>query len=63
MLLALTLGGLLQWLADAWAHASTQDSLWHGTAVILSVFLLLGAELPLDLYRTFVIEARFGFNR
>src|SRR5688572_24679609 len=64
ILLALTLGGALQWLADSWARAFSVESLWHGTAVILSVFLLKGVlGLPLDLYRIFVVEERFGFNR
>jgi STE24 endopeptidase len=37
---------------------------WHGTALVASVVLLLGAiELPSSIYRTFVVEARFGFNR
>jgi STE24 endopeptidase len=64
ILLILTLGGLLQWLADAWARAFAVESLWHGTAVILTVFLLKGAlGLPLTLYRIFVLEERFGFNR
>ena len=40
------------------------DSLWHGAALILSVLLIKGAlGLPLSLYRIFVIEERFGFNR
>jgi STE24 endopeptidase len=64
ILLALTLGGALQWLVEAWARAFAVDSLWHGTAVILSVFLLRGLlGLPLSLYRIFVLEERFGFNR
>ena len=37
ILLALTLGGALQWLADLWARAFAVESLWHGTALILSV--------------------------
>jgi STE24 endopeptidase len=64
ILLALTLGGLLQWLADLWARAFAAESLWHGSAVILTVFLLKGAlGLPLSVYRIFVVEERFGFNR
>ena len=36
----------------------------HGVALIVSVVVLLSLlELPLTLYRTFVVEARFGFNR
>ena len=64
ILLVLTLGGALQWLAALWERVFDAQSLWHGTALILSVLLirtLIG--VPLDLYRTFVIEERFGFNR
>ena len=64
VLLALTLGGVLQWLSDLWERAFAADSIWHGTGVILTVFLLRGLiGLPLNLYRIFVIEERFGFNR
>jgi STE24 endopeptidase len=64
ILLALTLGGALQWLGGAWQGVFAAESLWHGTAVILTVFLLKGAlGLPLELYRIFVVEERFGFNR
>ena len=64
ILLALTLGGVLQWLSDLWQRAFAVESIWHGTALILTVFLLRGLlGLPLSLYRTFVIEERFGFNR
>jgi STE24 endopeptidase len=64
ILLGLTLGGVLQWLADLWARAFAVESIWHGTALILTVFLLRGIiSLPLSLYRIFVIEERFGFNR
>ena len=63
-LLVLTLGGGLQWMDAAWARLFPGGSLAHGTALIASVVVLLSAlELPLSLYRTFVIEARFGFNR
>jgi STE24 endopeptidase len=64
VLLALTLGGLLQWLSDLWARVLPEGSLWHGTALILTVVFaraLIG--LPLSLYRIFGIEERFGFNR
>ena len=64
VLLALTLGGLLQLLAGQWERVFTADSLLHGTALILSVFLIQGvAGMPLSLYGTFVIEERFGFNK
>ena len=64
VLLALTLGGLLQWLSDLWLRVLPEGSLWHGTALILTVVFaraLIG--LPLSLYRIFGIEERFGFNR
>ena len=64
ILLALTLGGVLQWLSDLWQRAFPAESLWHGAALIITVLLLRGLlGLPLSLYRTFVIEERFGFNR
>jgi STE24 endopeptidase len=64
LLLALTLGGVIQWLSDAWAGAFETGSVLHGTALLLSIFVLQAvAGLPSTLYRTFGVEARFGFNR
>jgi STE24 endopeptidase len=68
LVLALTFGGLVQWLSDAWARvarpAFSEHSIAHGVALVVSVVVLLSlAELPLVLYRTFAVEARFGFNR
>jgi STE24 endopeptidase len=64
ILLALTLGGALQWLSDLWQRVFALESLWHGAALILSMLVIKGAlGLPLNLYRIFVIEERFGFNR
>ncbi len=68
LVLALTFGGALQWLSDAWARvappAFSEHSIAHGIALIASVVMLLAVlELPLTLYRIFVVEARFGFNR
>src|SRR4051812_17310047 len=64
IVLAFTLGGALQWLSDAWTHVFAPGGLAHGTALLLSLFFIQGAiSLPLALYRTFVVEARFGFNR
>ncbi len=63
-LLALTLGGLLHWISQQWAAVLEPGGLWHGTALVASVVVLLSAiELPSSVYRTFVVEARFGFNR
>ncbi len=63
LLLAFTLGGGIQWIANFYLQTFTLP-LAQGMAVIVSVLLLsslLGT--PFDLYRTFVIEARFGFNK
>lgn len=63
-LLALTLGGALRWLSQQWAAVFESGGVAHGTALVASVVVLLAAiELPASVYRTFVTEARFGFNR
>jgi STE24 endopeptidase len=63
-LLALTLGGWIDWLGAQWTRFFEPQSLAHGVALCASVAVLLAAlELPFSIYRTFVIEARFGFNR
>jgi STE24 endopeptidase len=63
VVLALTFGGGLQWLHDvsaAWAA----EGILRGLLLIALVGLLSTLiDLPLDLYRTFVIEQRFGFNK
>jgi STE24 endopeptidase len=62
--LGLTLGGLIQALSAAWGLWLAPGSLLHGTALLLSLFFVQGlVGLPLTLYRIFVIEERFGFNR
>lgn len=63
LLLAWTLGGGISLLHGAWTSTGLPPLL-AGTALLLSAFLVMGLlELPFDIYRTFVIEARFGFNR
>lgn len=63
IVLLLTLGGGLN-VIDQWWRAVQLPPVWHGTAVVLSTLLLVSAAgLPLSLWRTFGIEARFGFNR
>jgi STE24 endopeptidase len=64
VLLGLTLGGGLQFVADAWARIFNSGGYAHGIALIATVVLISSfVEIPFSLYRTFVIEARFGFNR
>lgn len=63
-LLALTFGGGLQLMHDVLAGWLDAASLWHGLALfgVLAVAGFLW-ELPGTLYYTFVLEARFGFNK
>lgn len=63
LLLLWTLGGLLNWLDQSW-QSQAWSPLWTGVAVLLSVLLLSSLlEVPVSYYRTFVLEAKFGFNR
>jgi STE24 endopeptidase len=61
--LAATVGGAigaidLLWQRSAWALP------WRGTMVVLTVICLTAViDLPFSIWRTFRIEARFGFNR
>src|SRR6185437_9797339 len=61
--LALTVGGGLTAIDALWARAGW-PALWTGAAVILTVACLTALiDLPLSAWRTFKLEARFGFNR
>jgi STE24 endopeptidase len=61
--LTLTLGGGLAAVDAVWRHTSLGEP-WRGALVVASVTLLLQlVGLPFSLWRTFRIEARFGFNR
>lgn len=61
--LVLTVGGGIAALDALWMRTGWAE-LWRGTAVIGSVSaLVILVNLPLSLWRTFVLEARFGFNR
>jgi STE24 endopeptidase len=63
VVLLLTLGGGIRIIDHAWLGAGL-GAVWHGTAVVLSTLLLVAAlGIPLSLWRTFGVEARFGFNR
>ena len=64
LLLIFTLGGGLQFLADAWTSAFRAGGYAHGIALVASVALISGiVDLPFSVYRVFVVEERFGFNR
>src|SRR4030067_1152281 len=61
--LAFTLGGGIEWLTQAW-QGVFDSPLLEGVALLLSTLILMSAlEIPLSLYRTFGLEARFGFNK
>ncbi len=64
VLLLFTLGGLIDWLEKAWEPVFGHSSLARGVALCASVaFVSALLDLPMSIYRTFVLEARFGFNR
>lgn len=64
VLVGFTLAGGLEWLAGALAHVFDSGGYAHGVALILAVVTIGSAvDLPFTLWRTFVIEQRFGFNR
>ena len=61
--LVLTLGGGLAAVDAVWRHTGLAEP-WRGACVAATVLLLLQlVGLPFSLWRTFGIEARFGFNR
>jgi STE24 endopeptidase len=63
VLLVLTVGGGLDAIDTLWRRTGWSQP-WLGTAVILTVLCITGAlGLPFALWRTFRLEARFGFNR
>src|SRR5471032_3087907 len=63
LLLAFTLAGGIQFIADlcnGWFSAPIAQ----GMATIVAVLVLYSLlEAPFNIYRTFAIEARFGFNK
>jgi STE24 endopeptidase len=63
VLLGLTLGGGIRGI-DQLSRPLALGEPWHGALVILSVLLVVALiGLPLSLWSTFKVEARFGFNR
>jgi STE24 endopeptidase len=63
VLLAFTLGGGLQLVAD-WSLGMFSNPLAQGMTMIVAVLVISSIlEIPFSLYSTFVIEARFGFNK
>ncbi|CAC9539927.1 Uncharacterized integral membrane endopeptidase Bmul_2226 [uncultured Gammaproteobacteria bacterium] len=63
VLLAWTLGGGLNWLDNTW-QALSYNALNSGVFFIMSLILIASViDLPFGLYRTFVLEEKFGFNK
>jgi STE24 endopeptidase len=63
VLFTLTLGGGIAYVDALWQRTGLPQP-WLGTAVILSIFFAQSViSLPLSIYQTFRVEARFGFNR
>ncbi|MEO8037541.1 MAG: M48 family metallopeptidase [Betaproteobacteria bacterium] len=63
LLLIFTLGGGFAAL-NSWAHVWFGSGLAGGVALIAAVMIVSAAvELPLNVYRVFGIETRFGFNK
>jgi len=63
LLLLLTLGGGIA-IVDALSGTFFGESIWRDVFTVLAVMMLSGlVMLPFDIIRTFVIEARYGFNK
>ncbi|HBZ19061.1 MAG TPA: peptidase M48 [Betaproteobacteria bacterium] len=63
LLLALTFGGILNWFHDL-SSTTTSGTILSGLIFfgLIGLFISL-AQLPIDLYKTFVLEEKFGFNK
>jgi STE24 endopeptidase len=63
LLLAWTVGGGLNMLDRLWASFGLSH-LWTGTGFLISLFVIMAIlDIPMGLYRTFILEEKFGFNR
>jgi STE24 endopeptidase len=63
LLLVFTLGGGIQFIAGL-CNNWFSSPLTQGMATLVAVLIISSLlEAPFNLYRTFVIEARFGFNK
>jgi STE24 endopeptidase len=64
LLLLFTFGGLLSAFDGFWRGVFTDAAYAHGLALFASVGIAgFVVSLPFSLYRTFALEARFGFNK
>ena len=64
LLVALTVGGGLQWIDDAWGNVLSNHEIIRGALVICNAMLVSSLiDLPFEYYRTFVVDEKFGFNK
>lgn len=64
VLVALTLGGVLQSLDQLWQQWLPAHEIIRGALVICSAMLISGAAtLPFDYIQTFNVDEKFGFNK
>lgn len=64
VLLALTLGGVLQMLDQLWLQWVPEHEIIRGALVICSAMLISSATtLPFDYIQTFNVDEKFGFNK
>lgn len=64
LLVALTIGGGLQWIDQIWTSIMPNHEIIRG-ALVISTALLVSSliDLPFDYYKTFVVDEKFGFNK
>ena len=63
VLLAWTLGGVMNSLDAYWSERISDPAL-VGTFFVLSILLIASfIDIPFSIYRTFILEQKFGFNR
>lgn len=64
LLLALTLGGGLQYIDNLWRGVLPGHEIVRGALVILNALLVSSLiDIPFDYYKSFVVDERFGFNK
>jgi STE24 endopeptidase len=64
LLIALTLGGGLQFIDDIWRNLLPTQEIVRGALVICSAMLVSSfIDLPFEYYKTFVVDEQFGFNK
>ena len=64
LLAALTIGGGLQFIDDAWRNVLSNHEIIRGALVICTAMLVSSLiDLPFEYYKTFTVDEKFGFNK